>query len=89
MFSRMAKCLVLRRFGDGVCKPASEHVDLPLVARRIDVAGDRRAVDADGDRHHVARSHGPSLDDERNLGVQRSSAERHFAARRGVGPVGE
>ena len=46
----------LRCFGDGVSKPASEQVDLSLVACRIDVASDRRAVDADGDRPCLARS---------------------------------
>ena len=59
--------LVLRRFGDGVVKPAAEQVDVALVACRVDVAGDRRAVDAD-QQPHVRALCGPRLDHERDLG---------------------
>ncbi len=80
--------LVLRRFGDGVREPASEHVDLPLVASRMDVAGNRRAVDA-GDEPHVSALSAAQASTTKGIRRLRFDAERRFSARRGIGPVGK
>src|SRR5580700_9713721 len=61
---------------------------IPLVVHRMDVAGDRRAVDAD-EQPHVRALFGPSLDDEGNSGALQPSAECRVCARRAIGLIEE
>ena len=78
--------LILRSLGDGVGEPASEDVDVALVARGVDVTGDRRAVDADAQTHVVFfRRFGPGLDHERDFSLRLVGTKRSSPGRGGIG----